>query len=544
MLTMAVINTTIHDNCSKLCIMVVFMYCCLLALATKDIVANNHAEQSLGKTEVHNTDDQSDMKSDPSSQSSMAATSTKRTAETQGLAGASNQFGFSFLNHLLDASDSTPMDNVVFSPISLQTILNMLILGSTEHSGTQEEIFKILNYDTKEQSTSLTSSNLHQALHDIIEMITKSKTDPSQQQQRLSKVTLANMVLANKNKVTLNSTYENDVKNYYNAGVETFSKTTQGQKSEESVENQVNGWFKSNTNNQIDRIISQNDLSDDPVVLLMNAAHFKGRWVHSFSPKSTRRGEFFNSNGSKEGQSKMTKFMRQRGTFGYVDLRRSRDNLDEDEQVGSCALEECKSLMDKLDLQALMLPFATSTKRPEVSKNTTSAEADQDEEYDSKLSDLSMILLLPGARNGLDSLQRALLEDSEILPKIYKELDDKTKLVQVEMPKFSFETPHDANGILSKMGLKTIFTDQAQLGRMFSNLSHDSSAKVDKIIHKAKISVDETGAEAAAATIAMVSVRTYPPPALPTFLANRPFLFIIRHNPTNMPLFMGRVSKL
>ena len=53
--------------------------------------------------------------------------------------------------------------------------------------------------------------------------------------------------------------------------------------------------------------------------------------------------------------------------------------------------------------------------------------------------------------------------------------------------------------------------------------------------------INEKGTEAAAATGVVVVMRTkMPSPKL--FLADRPFIFAIRHGPTNAILFMGRIS--
>jgi serpin B len=116
--------------------------------------------------------------------------------------------------------------------------------------------------------------------------------------------------------------------------------------------------------------------------------------------------------------------------------------------------------------------------------------------------------------------------------------------VQVELPKFSFESSLDAKPTLLKMGLNKIFQDGAELGRMLDGNSSKSPVKVDKIVHKAKIAVDEDGAEAAAASAATIVLRNLIRPPNPTFVADHPFVFVIRHNRSNLPLFMGTVQRL
>lgn len=60
---------------------------------------------------------------------------------------------------------------------------------------------------------------------------------------------------------------------------------------------------------------------------------------------------------------------------------------------------------------------------------------------------------------------------------------------------------------------------------------------VDQIIHKVVLTVDEKGTEGGAATGAVVNKMG----SSVLFLAQTPFIFLIRHNPTKLPLFYGAV---
>ena len=60
---------------------------------------------------------------------------------------------------------------------------------------------------------------------------------------------------------------------------------------------------------------------------------------------------------------------------------------------------------------------------------------------------------------------------------------------------------------------------------------------IGKVIHQAQMEVNEEGTEAAAAT----AVTMRKGPAIPTFVADHPFLFLIRDKQTGSILFMGRV---
>lgn len=82
-------------------------------------------------------------------------------------------------------------------------------------------------------------------------------------------------------------------------------------------------------------------------------------------------------------------------------------------------------------------------------------------------------------------------------------------------------------------------------GGDFSGISDDPSGlAISKVIHRARIRVDEQGTEAAAATALVMCVGV--PEAdgsLPIpFIVNRPFLFMIRDDQTKAILFAGRVT--
>ena len=72
-----------------------------------------------------------------------------------------------------------------------------------------------------------------------------------------------------------------------------------------------------------------------------------------------------------------------------------------------------------------------------------------------------------------------------------------------------------------------------------TGMSPSNELVLSKVVHKAFVEVNEVGTEAAAATVAMMTLgccRT--PPAV--FLADHPFLFFIRHKPSESLLFAGR----
>ena len=101
------------------------------------------------------------------------------------------------------------------------------------------------------------------------------------------------------------------------------------------------------------------------------------------------------------------------------------------------------------------------------------------------------------------------------------------------MPRFKFSTDVGLNDILSELGMPDAFDDRAD----FSGINGARDLRVQAIVHKAIIAVDEKGTTASAATGVSVGIVSAPP----TLVVDRPFLFFVRHKSTGAILFQGRV---
>jgi serpin B len=105
----------------------------------------------------------------------------------------------------------------------------------------------------------------------------------------------------------------------------------------------------------------------------------------------------------------------------------------------------------------------------------------------------------------------------------------------VSIPKFDFETDLDLVNLLMKLGLTAPFGPGAD----FSGIS--PGLFIDQAIHRANITVTEEGTVAAAVTgIGMVTSGVVRPPL--SFVADRPFAFVILGGPHRVPLFVGQVT--
>uniref|UniRef100_A0A672SSR6 Serpin B6 n=1 Tax=Sinocyclocheilus grahami TaxID=75366 RepID=A0A672SSR6_SINGR len=104
--------------------------------------------------------------------------------------------------------------------------------------------------------------------------------------------------------------------------------------------------------------------------------------------------------------------------------------------------------------------------------------------------------------------------------------------VQVSLPRFKMEETYDMKSLLISMGMEDVFDGQKV---NLSGMSPNNDLVVSKVIHKAFVEVNEEGTEAAAATGAVIAIRSF----AQMFIADHPFLFFIRHNPSNSILFYG-----
>jgi len=111
------------------------------------------------------------------------------------------------------------------------------------------------------------------------------------------------------------------------------------------------------------------------------------------------------------------------------------------------------------------------------------------------------------------------------------------RLVDVALPRFQFRTKLGAKPLLKALGM----TDAFEGGVAdFSGMDGTRSLFIQDVVHEAFVAVDEKGTEAAAATAVVVGRTSIPERA--TFRADRPFLVVIRDNPTGTVLFLGQVT--
>ncbi len=147
----------------------------------------------------------------------------------------------------------------------------------------------------------------------------------------------------------------------------------------------------------------------------------------------------------------------------------------------------------------------------------------------------AMDVVLPEA-GGFAAFQRGL--DAERLGGALRRL--RPRQVRLALPKFTFDSSHDLRPALVALGARTAFTDAAD----FSGISEAESLRIDQVVQRAHVEVDERGTTAAAATGAsMVLVSVAVPRGLVELRVDRPFLFLVRDLDSGQIVFLGRVTR-
>ncbi|HAH07293.1 MAG TPA: hypothetical protein DCM05_12355 [Elusimicrobia bacterium] len=247
----------------------------------------------------------------------------------------------------------------------------------------------------------------------------------------------------------------------------------------------VNAWVAARTNDKIKSIVSPAMFAGALRLVLTNAVYFKGNWLDEFDKSATRDEPFFFGGGQKS-----VPLMNRKGDYRYAEAP---------------------------ELQVLGMPY--------------------------KGKELSMVVLLPKAKDGLPALEAALTKEK--LDAWVASLSEGE--VVVTFPKFKLETDYSLTDTLKAMGMPLAFT-RCGLGAPCADFSGiidpaKDQLSIDVVLHKAFVEVNEEGTEAAAATaVGMVGAASMPPP-VPEFRADHPFLFLIRDDRSGSILFLGRFLK-
>ncbi|XP_055356119.1 serpin B9-like [Paramacrobiotus metropolitanus] len=250
----------------------------------------------------------------------------------------------------------------------------------------------------------------------------------------------------------------------------------------EKARGEINTWVSDKTNGRIKDLLPS--VSADAIAILVNALYFKASWESwaKFDPSLTVKMDFTLLNGQKTKVNMMQNFL--------YSLAYAEDST----------------------LDAKYIEYT----------------------YTNNLG--AMLFLLPNKKNGLRALEKKLTAG------IFNTLKKKAKeeRVSLQIPKFKVETSFNLKTLLQKIGVKEAFDKNSA---DFSYMTPQKPVWIGAASHKTFVEIDEQGTEAAAASAFEMpegaSMQEEPPKE---FVADHPFIFAIRHNPTNAILFLGRVE--
>jgi serpin B len=244
----------------------------------------------------------------------------------------------------------------------------------------------------------------------------------------------------------------------------------------------INDWVAQATADRIQDLLAQGSITSQTRLVLTNAVYFKGSWATAFVPQYTRTGAFHPLSGGDTTAQMMSTSMKQSLYYAKGD-----------------------------GWQLVDVPY--------VAPSSGSGAG------------LKMTIVLPDAgrfaevRNALSGswLDQASASAARTD-------------VLLSLPRFKLEpAAFSLTSLLRSLGMTAAF-DPAQAD--FTGMTSSRPLAVSDIVHKAYISVDEAGTEAAAATAIIGAGSTPGTPV--SFTVNRPFVYLVR-DPSGAVLFAGQV---
>ncbi|XP_048130399.1 serpin-ZX-like [Rhodamnia argentea] len=251
------------------------------------------------------------------------------------------------------------------------------------------------------------------------------------------------------------------------------------------VASEVNTWAEKETSGLITEVLPAGSVDGSTRLIFANALYFKGAWNDKFDSSKTKDNDFFLFNGN----SVQVPFM----TSKNKQILRAYDGF-----------------------KVLGLPYKQG----------------EDKRH------FSMYLFLPDARDGLPALMEKVSSESGFLDRHLPY--NKVEVGEFRIPRFKISFGFEASEDLKKLGLILPFSDGGGLTEMVDSLE-GRSLYVSSIFHKSFIEVNEEGTEAAAASAGVIKLRSLSFSKKIDFVADHPFLFLVREDMTGTVLFVGQV---
>ncbi len=242
----------------------------------------------------------------------------------------------------------------------------------------------------------------------------------------------------------------------------------------------INRWVSDQTNGMIPKILEE--IPTNVVMYLINALAFDAKWEESYWKENVVSGDFTLADGTKKTAdylcSTESVYLKGENCTGFV-----------------------KYYTDRRYAFAALLP-------------------------DEGVSLADLVASLDGAE-----LQRLLMVMQRAAA-VYTP-------VSARLPKFDVSDSQELSGVLSSMGIKDAFSaDRAD----FSEICADGDLWISRVLHKTRITVDELGTKAGAATAVELRVKGCEPAEGLQVHLDRPFVYMIIGCETTAPFFIGALT--
>ncbi|XP_044511296.1 serpin-ZX-like isoform X1 [Mangifera indica] len=251
------------------------------------------------------------------------------------------------------------------------------------------------------------------------------------------------------------------------------------------VTKEVNLWAEKETNGLIKEVLPPGSVDSTSRLIFANALYFKGAWNEHFDSSKTKDHDFHLLNGNSVHVPFMT--------------------------------SKKKQFVEAFDgFKVLGLPYKQGGDKRRF----------------------SMYFFLPDAKDGLPALVEKAASDSGFLDRYLPH--QKVEVGDFRIPRFKISFGFEASKVLKGLGLVLPFSGSEGFPEMVdSPVGQD--LYVSSIYQKAFIEVNEEGTEAAAASAAIVTLRSVARFDKIDFVADHPFLFMIREDMTGMVMFIGQI---
>ncbi|KAM8771085.1 serpin I2 isoform 2-T2 [Rhynchonycteris naso] len=237
--------------------------------------------------------------------------------------------------------------------------------------------------------------------------------------------------------------------------------------------------FQENSTGKIKGMFSGEEFGPLTRLVLVNAIYFKGDWKQKFRKEDTQLMSFTKKDGATVKIPMMKATLRAK--YGYFSE-------------------------SSMNYQVLELPY--------------------------KSDEFSLIIILPEEKVNMDEMEK-LVTAHQIL-KWFSEMQEEE--VEISLPRFKVEQKLDFKEALYSLNITEIFSGGCDL----SGITDSSEVYASQVVQQVFFEINEDGSEAATST--GVHIPVIMSLARNQFIANHPFLFIMKNNSTDSFLFMGRVT--